>query len=54
MNQVIFAGGFEGGDEQFALNFSPSEYCGFSRCNSGLPSIVPKILTNNSRVILFT
>jgi len=43
MNQVIFAGGFEGGDEQFAFNFSPREYCGFSRCNSGLPSIVPKI-----------
>lgn len=42
MNQVMFAGGFEGGDEQFALNFSPIEYCGFSSCSSGLPSIVPE------------
>lgn len=42
MNQVILAGGFEGGDEQFALSFSPGEYCGFSSCRSGLPSIVPE------------
>lgn len=42
MNQVILAGGFEGDDEQFALNFSPRVYCGLSSCNSGLPSIVPE------------
>lgn len=46
MNHVMLAGGFEGGDEQFALIFSPSEYCGFSSCSSGLPSIVPVSTSN--------
>lgn len=45
INQVILAAGFEGGDEQFAFNFSPREYCGLSRCSSGLPSIVPEMQT---------